>query len=243
MSRHLMCVMTSPTAGKEQEFQRWYNDQHVPDVMRLPGVLTGQRFRLSSVQHKAPPFAQNYVALYDIESDDLEGFNAEIARRFGTPEMPMSDALALPVVRFLLDPDSPLLRTDGKTSSSQPENRHLMCVMTTPADGKEAEFTRWYDEQHIPDLMRMPGLLSAQRFRLSATQHKAPPFPQTYLAIYELGTDDLSAFNADLLSRVGTAAMPLTDALGPGFVRFLLDSITPRWVNEASTATEPAVAR
>lgn len=232
MSRNLMCVMTQPVAGKEQAFQRWYDEQHLPDVMRVPGFLTGQRFRLSDVQHKAPPFSQSFFALYDLDPQDLAVLNGEIVRRVGTSEMPMSDAIAPEIYRFFCDPITPRLVKDPSRVGVPPRNRHLMCVLTSPAPGKEQEFNRWYEEQHIPDLMRLPGLVSAQRFRLSALQQKAPPFEQTYLAIYELDTDDLVGFNAALLARVGTPQMPLTDALGPGFTRFLLTAVTPRLVND-----------
>jgi hypothetical protein len=232
MSRHLMCVMTSPAPGKEQEFQRWYDEQHVPDVMRVPGFVTGQRFRLSAVQHKAPPFPRAYLAIYNLDTEDLAALNAEIVRRVGTADMPMTDAVAPGIVRFFLDPVTPRLVTDSARVNATPQNRHVMCVMTSPAPGKEQEFTRWYDEQHVPDVMRVPGVVSGQRFRLSAVQQKARPFPQTYFAFYELDTDDLAAFNAELLGRVGTSDMPMTDALDSNFVRFLLDAVGPRLVND-----------
>jgi hypothetical protein len=230
MSRHLMCVMTSPAEGKEADFERWYDGQHVPDVRRVPGVLTAQRFRLSDVQHKQPPFPQKYFAFYDVETDDLEEFSNEILRRVGTSDMPMTDSLAPGFTRFLLDEVTDRVVVDPERVDAVPNNKHLMCVMTVPAPGKEDEFERWYNEQHFPDLLHLPGLVSAQRYRLSSYQHKAPPFPQTYFAIYELDTDDIEGFNAELLRRVGTSEMPLTDALGPGFVRFLLDAVTDRMV-------------
>lgn len=118
--------------------------------------------------------------------------------------------------------------------------RHLMCVMTSPTLGKEQEFQRWYDEQHVPDVLRVPGIVSAQRFALSAVQHKPPPFQQTFMAIYEIETDDLGVVNAEILRRVGTPAMPLSDALGPGFVRYLLDPVTSKRFAADADASEAA---
>lgn len=114
-------------------------------------------------------------------------------------------------------------------------SRHLMCVMTSPQPGKEQEFERWYDEQHIPDLLRVPGIVSAQRFKLSAHQHKPPPFSQTYMAIYEIDADDLAAVSNEILRRVGTPAMPMTDAIAPTFVRFLLDPLTEKLTRGAAS--------
>jgi hypothetical protein len=226
-----MCVMmNSPEEGKDEEFNRWYTGQHVPDVMRVPGFETAQRFKLSGVQHKQPPFSQRYVAFYEIDTDNLADVDAEIVRRVGTSEMPMSNTISPPVVRFFLDEVTDRIVKDAAHVDAVPANRHLMCVMTVPAPGKEAEFERWYNEQHFQDLLDLPGLVAAQRYRLSPVQPKAPPFPQTYLAMYELETDSLEAFNAELVRRAGTSEMPLTDALGPGFVRFLLDAVTERQV-------------
>lgn len=53
----------------------------------------------------------------------------------------------------------------------------LMMIDVKPED--EAEFNRWYNEEHIPELMALPGFLSARRFEVEGEGHK-------FLAIYEL---------------------------------------------------------
>lgn len=53
----------------------------------------------------------------------------------------------------------------------------LMMVDVKPED--EAEFNRWYDEEHLPELMALPGYLAANRFEVEGEGAK-------YLAIYEL---------------------------------------------------------
>jgi len=45
-------------------------------------------------------------------------------------------------------------------------SRHVFAVLTNPVEGREAEFNAWYD-RHLHDILRLPGLVSAQRFRLS----------------------------------------------------------------------------
>ena len=35
-------------------------------------------------------------------------------------------------------------------------SRYLFVVMTNSGEGKDAEFNRWYDNQHIPDVLRVP---------------------------------------------------------------------------------------
>lgn len=85
--------------------------------------------------------------------------------------------------------------------------KYKMVVYTNPVAGRDDEYNRWYDEQHIPDVCNVPGILSAERFELRGDG------PHRYLAIYNLETDDVDAMFADLSSRTGTDRMPMTDAL------------------------------
>jgi hypothetical protein len=89
MNTHCLIVYSSPTAGLEAEYNSWYNDQHIPDVLRVPGFTGAERYKL-------PPTAAEpirYVALYQMNTTDPDAALAELTRRAGTPEMIMSDAL------------------------------------------------------------------------------------------------------------------------------------------------------
>ena len=91
--------------------------------------------------------------------------------------------------------------------------KHVLVVFTNAVEGQDDEFNRWYDEIHIPDLLKIPEIRSAQRFRLSGAQKMPPPFAWRYMALYEIETEDLSKVVLIIKERAGTAAMPLTDAL------------------------------
>ncbi len=71
--KYLQIVMTSPTAGREDEFNDRYENVHVPEVLRMPGFLSGQRFRIvdpEPVDSEAGELPR-YLAVYEIESDDI----------------------------------------------------------------------------------------------------------------------------------------------------------------------------
>ena len=60
---------------------------------------------------------------------------------------------------------------------------------TDPA--REDEFNRWYDDVHIPDVLKAPHIVGATRYRLSGPPPRNGGEPHaTYLAIYQLDTDD-----------------------------------------------------
>jgi hypothetical protein len=83
-------------------------------------------------------------------------------------------------------------------------------VFSEPVPGQEAEYNRWYTEQHLDDVLRVPGFKAARRYRLAMPDAQAPA---GCLAIYEIETDDPAATLAQLQARAGTAEMPISPAL------------------------------
>ncbi|HLW70136.1 MAG TPA: DUF4286 family protein [Candidatus Binataceae bacterium] len=95
MAKYTFVVLTNATEGKETEFNRWYNEQHIPDVLNVPGFVCAQRFRLADTQGGKVDQSHKYLALYEIETDDLEATLKDLRSRGGTPDMIMSDAIDL----------------------------------------------------------------------------------------------------------------------------------------------------
>jgi hypothetical protein len=58
MQKHQFVVLTNSVEGSDAEFNRWYNEQHQHDVIKVPGIKNCQRFALSDAQFFAlPPVA------------------------------------------------------------------------------------------------------------------------------------------------------------------------------------------
>jgi len=55
-------------------------------------------------------------------------------------------------------------------------NRGLLLTLTEPPPAMEEEFNAWYDEEHLPERLAIPGFRSARRWVSG----------RTYLATYEL---------------------------------------------------------
>lgn len=94
-------------------------------------------------------------------------------------------------------------------------NRSLIVVTTNPASEADlAEFTRWYDEVHIPQLLeRVEGFVSAKRYKVSDASPTQPT--HRYVAVYEIDSDDPSAAHAALLEALGAGRLDMTTALSP----------------------------
>lgn len=59
-------VCTDP--AKEKEFQEWYDNIHVPDLLQAPGFVRATRY----ANNELVPGEGKYLAVYEVESDDIE---------------------------------------------------------------------------------------------------------------------------------------------------------------------------
>jgi hypothetical protein len=91
MARYTFVVLSESVEGREDEYNDWYTNRHLADVLRVDGFVAAQRFRLAESD---PPqkFSHKYLALYEVETDDLEKVKRALSE---TPSdlMPISPAL------------------------------------------------------------------------------------------------------------------------------------------------------
>ncbi|MBJ7483119.1 MULTISPECIES: hypothetical protein [unclassified Brevundimonas] len=94
MGQYTYVAFICPTPGREQEFDHWYDTVHMPDVARMPGVVSARRFNIERIKTKdwEPP-AWRSMAIYELETDDPEITLAAIREASGTEIMPLSDAM------------------------------------------------------------------------------------------------------------------------------------------------------
>ena len=95
MATYFYVVLTKATPGKEAEFHEWYDAQHLPDCVNVPGVKAARRYKLLNAvgADGAEPFEFNSLALYEMETDDPVAVAKALSARAGTPAMPMTDAI------------------------------------------------------------------------------------------------------------------------------------------------------
>lgn len=75
-ARYLFVVGIELEKGHEEDFEAWYNTEHLPALAGVPGVNRASRYR----RHEAPAAAgqeyPEYLALYDITAPDIAGNDA-----------------------------------------------------------------------------------------------------------------------------------------------------------------------
>lgn len=91
--------------------------------------------------------------------------------------------------------------------------RYKLVALSSAKKGRESDYNDWYDKNHLPDMLKIPGFLSAERFV------SVFPGPYSYVAIYEIETDDLDAAIAEINRRAFTDQMVISDAIDPNAVQ------------------------
>ena len=73
-----MLVYTNALQGKDTEFNRWYDQVHVPEILELTQAVAAQRFSLSEAQ-VGDPEPHRYLAIYEFEVDSKDALESLMA--------------------------------------------------------------------------------------------------------------------------------------------------------------------
>jgi len=79
MAKTTVLVFTNcADPAREKEFNEWYDNTHVPDVLETPGFVSCTRYELMG---DPGPGQGKFLAVYEVESDDLESTMAGLQQR------------------------------------------------------------------------------------------------------------------------------------------------------------------
>ena len=90
---YFQIVFSDPTAGLENEYNKWYDEHHELDVVSAPGFVEARRFVLSDIQLGNKPPLAKYLVIYKIVSDDIGARFADYRRL--APSMSKSPAMGM----------------------------------------------------------------------------------------------------------------------------------------------------
>jgi len=157
----------------EDEFNDWYDQEHIPERQRVPGFLSCQRWIGAENDHHS-------VATYDLDSLAVLKNPAYLAIG-GENLSPWSKRVTARCQRLLRFEGEQILPGDEAAPDSA---GGLLLVGMTPAPDVETEFNAGYDTEHVPALARVPGVLGARRFRAASGNPK-------YVALYHLSSPEV----------------------------------------------------
>jgi antibiotic biosynthesis monooxygenase (ABM) superfamily enzyme len=163
----LLVVWTDVAPEYEAEFNRWYDNEHIPQLVGIPGFLSGRRYQAVDGKPK-------YIAIYDLSDESV--LKSDAFREVRDNPTPWSRKI-IPQFRNTQIGAFRQIFAHGARPGRDAEFV-LTVRLNTPAD-HEADFNAWYNEDHVPALAAVPGVYCARRYVAVEGDPK-------YLAIYEM---------------------------------------------------------
>ena len=71
MAKHVLVVLSNCHEGTDDAFNSWYTNTHLRDVINVPGFSAAQRFRVSGTQMGDGPMPYQYLAVYEVDAEDV----------------------------------------------------------------------------------------------------------------------------------------------------------------------------
>jgi hypothetical protein len=113
-------VHTNAVEGREKEFNEWYSNQHLADVVAVPGFIRARRYEISKAQPGSSALDRyRYLALYEIEGDPTVALNGLMkALEDG---MFISESMASESFATVYEPTTSWVGDQVRAAGGQPE--------------------------------------------------------------------------------------------------------------------------
>jgi len=89
--------------------------------------------------------------------------------------------------------------------------KHVLIALTNPVEGQEDAYHDWYNTTHISEILSIPGIVNARRFKTKIVDTKGGP-TWKFVAIYDVETDNLGETLKALGERTGEVISALDES-------------------------------
>jgi hypothetical protein len=196
MAKGILIAAMDYSNVAQDEFDDWYDTEHIPERLRVPGFLNAERWLGAANPRQS-------LALYDLEN---------VAVLQSAPYRAVGGANGSPWTKRVTGRTKSMIRMEGEqlrpgdALAPVGQAAALLFIAMNPAPEHENEFNEWYNSEHLPQLGAVPGVLSARRYRgAGATQR--------YCAVYHLANPDVT----NSAAWKAAANTPWTERMRPHF--------------------------
>ena len=173
----LMLVGADIPADKEADFNKWYQEEHLQELMGVPGILNAARYEAS----KSGP---KHLAVYELESVDVvntDAFKNRPRTEWGQKVSP--SLIGTNFFNLVLDMIHPTALTDEIAGSDMANDLQIGRMDVVAAD--QDDWNKWYSGVYVPNYEKCPGVIRGRRWRAVRGE------PQ-YATVYEFEDENVS---------------------------------------------------
>ena len=199
MAKGILIAAMNFSEVVEDEFHDWYDTEHLPERLAVPGFLNAERW----IGINNP---KDSVALYDLDN---------VGVLHSPPYLAVAGDNGSPWTRRVTGRTRMLIRLEGEQvlpgdALAPAGAAALLLIAMNVASEHENEFNEWYNVEHLPALAGVPGVLTARRYRGSGAT-------QRYAAIYHFANPDVP----NSAAWKSAANTPWTERMRPHFRDYL----------------------
>jgi hypothetical protein len=168
----LITVWLDVPPEHEEELNDWYDREHLRQCVDLPGFVRARRYKVDDAPLR-------YLAWYETADENVESaadFQGIVAK-----PTPWSQRMRKLYGDQRERMNFRVMRDVGDTTST--DAPWLYIVHTDIPDDIVGEYNEWYDSEHLPRLVTVPGVVRARRYAATAGNPR-------YLTAYELTDPD-----------------------------------------------------
>ena len=189
----LLAFAADVDPAREDDFNRWYEEEHLAERLRIPGFLKASRYR-------AVVGTPKYLTTYEV-TDPAVFSSAEYLHFLrGAGETPWTRR----ILSACTDKSRVTYRkiSDRRNEGTTQPGALLFVILDT-APEHELELNRWYEEEHIGERLSVRGFIRARRYEAIEGGPK-------YLAYYEVESTDVFSTPEYLSFYSGARETPWT---------------------------------
>ena len=171
----IFLVFADVPADMEDDFNRWYNEEHIAELLAIPGVLDAARY-------EAVQGGPRYLAAYELAGPEVRDSAAYKEWSARPSEWSQRINLSQRADTFIANNYHQIWPSDIPGDAARSLAPVLQIGRMSIPDDQEEEWNNFYNTVYAPEFLRCDGCISARRYQLYTG-----PGPK-YAVVYEVAS-------------------------------------------------------
>ena len=209
-AKGLYLVWADVTADMEEDFNRWYNEEHLAELLAIPGLLSAARYVAVSGSPK-------YLAAYELDNPEVRDTPEYQEHLIKPTQWSQRVNLQARATRIIQNNYRQIFPLEVSREVAESDMAPVLQIgRMRILEDQEEEFNKFYNTTYAPNYAEVPGCIRFRRYALYKGQGPK------YSVVYEFEHEKVSQSSEWLAARQKSGG-----ALGDIFPRMSHDEGSP----------------